>query len=112
MIIPYQYLTPTLPLGHEPVESLEVERLEVEWHFRIIHERNYTLSMEMFFYHALKVMGFIRSTCMSFFIYALKHGDSQDPDNRDGEQLGLIRLCGMCSAWHIPIIGITPMHLL
>jgi len=49
---------------------------------------------------------------MSFFIYALKHGASQDPDNRDGEQLGLIRLCGMCSAWHIPIIGITPMHLL
>jgi hypothetical protein len=49
---------------------------------------------------------------MSFFIYALKHGASQDPDNRDGEQLGLIRLCGQCSAWHIPIIGITPMYLL
>jgi hypothetical protein len=49
---------------------------------------------------------------MSFFIYALKHGASQDPDNRDVEQLGLIRLCGQCSAWHIPIIGITPMHLL
>jgi hypothetical protein len=49
---------------------------------------------------------------MSFFIYALKHGASQDPNNRDGEQLGLIRLCGQCSAWHIPIIGITPMHLL
>jgi len=38
---------------------------------------------------------------MSFFIYALKHGASQDPYNRDVEQLGLI-----------PIIGITPMHLL
>jgi len=49
---------------------------------------------------------------MSFFIYALKHGASQDPDNRDVEQLGLIRLYGMCSAWHIPIIGTTPMHLL
>jgi len=31
---------------------------------------------------------------MSFFIYALKHGAPQNPDNRDGEQLGLIRLCG------------------
>jgi hypothetical protein len=49
---------------------------------------------------------------MSFFIYALKHWASQDPDNRDVEQLGLIRLCGQCSALHIPIIGITPMHLL
>jgi hypothetical protein len=49
---------------------------------------------------------------MSFFTHALKHGASQDPDNRDVEQLGLIRLCGMCSAWHIPIIGIMPMHLL
>jgi len=49
---------------------------------------------------------------MSFFIYALKHAASQDPDNRDVEQLGLTRLCGYCSAWHIPIIGITPMHLL
>jgi len=27
---------------------------------------------------------------MSFFIYALKHGASQDPDNRDVEQLDLI----------------------
>jgi hypothetical protein len=49
---------------------------------------------------------------MSFFIYALKQGVSQDPDNRDVEQLGLIRLCGQCSALHIPIIGITPMHVL
>ena len=49
---------------------------------------------------------------MSFFIYALKHGASQNPDNRDGEQLGFVRLCGQCSDWHIPIIGITPMHLL
>ena len=49
---------------------------------------------------------------MSFFSQAFKHGASQDPDNRDGEQLGLIRLCGMCSAWHIPIIGITQMYLL
>jgi len=60
----------------------------------------------------LKIMDFIRSTCRSFFIYALKHKASQDPDNRDVEQLGLIRLCGQYSAWHIPIIGITPMHLL
>jgi len=71
------------------------------------------MSMGMsFFNHALNVMDFIRSMCMSFFIYALKHGVSQDPDNRDAEQLGLIRLCGMCSVWHIPIIGITPMNLL
>jgi len=49
---------------------------------------------------------------MSFFIYAFKHWTSQDPDNRDVEQLGFVRLCGQCSAWHIPIIGITPMHLL
>jgi hypothetical protein len=49
---------------------------------------------------------------MSFFIYALKQEASQDSDNRDVEHLGLIRLCGQCSAWHIPIIGITPMHLL
>jgi len=48
---------------------------------------------------------------MSFFIYALKHGALQDPDNLDVEQLGLIRLCGMCSAGHIPIIGIMPMNL-
>jgi hypothetical protein len=47
-----------------------------------------------------------------FFYLCPQHGASQDPDNRDVEQLGLIRLCGMCSAWHIPIIGITPMHLL
>jgi hypothetical protein len=53
-----------------------------------------------------------RSTCRSFFIYALKHGVSQDPDNRDVEQLGLIRLCGVCSVWRIPIIGTTPMYLL
>ena len=49
---------------------------------------------------------------MSFFIYAFKLRTSQDPDNRDVEQLGFVRLCGQCSAWHIPIIGITPMHLL
>jgi hypothetical protein len=29
---------------------------------------------------------------MSFFICALKQGASQDPDNRDVEQLGLISL--------------------
>jgi hypothetical protein len=50
---------------------------------------------------------------MSFFIYALKNEASQDPDYRDGEQLGLIPdLSGQCSALHIPIIGITSMHLL
>ena len=49
---------------------------------------------------------------MSFFIYALKHGASQDPDNRDVEQLDIVRLCGERLAWHIPIIGITQMHLL
>jgi len=39
-----------------------------------------------FFNHALKIMDFIRSTCRSFFIYALKYGASQDPDNRDVSQ--------------------------
>ena len=76
--------------------------------FEVIHERNVTLSMEMSFFYSCKS----RSTCMSFFTHALKHRASQDPDNRDVEQLGLIRLCGQYSAWHIPIIGITPMHLL
>ena len=47
-----------------------------------------------------------------FLSQALKHKATQDPDNRDVEQLGLIRLCGVCSVWHIPIIGVTPMHLL
>jgi len=56
--------------------------------------------------------GFQKEHVYVFFSQALKHGASQDPDNRDVEQLGLIRLCGQCSAWHIPIIGITPMHLL
>jgi len=47
-----------------------------------------------------------------FFYQAFKQRASQDPDNRDIEQLGLVRLCGQCSVWHIPIIGITPVHLL
>jgi hypothetical protein len=47
-----------------------------------------------------------------FFYLCLQHGASQDPDNRDVEQLGLIRLCVMRLAWHIPIIWITSMHLL
>jgi hypothetical protein len=88
-------MTPTLPLGHETCRRAHVESLKAEWRLRVIYEKNSTVSMQV-----------------SFFIYALKHGTSQDPDNRDGEQLVLIRLCGMCSAWHIPIIGITPMHLL
>jgi hypothetical protein len=50
---------------------------------------------------------------MSFFIYASKQEASQDPDNRDEEQLGLIPdLSGYCSVCTIPIIGITPMHVL
>jgi len=49
---------------------------------------------------------------MSFFTHALKHVALQDPDNRDVEQLGLVRLCGQFSDWHIPIIGITQMQLL
>ena len=53
-----------------------------------------------------------RSMGRSFFTHALKHKAPKDPDNRDVEQLGLIRLCGQCSAWHIPIIGITPKQLL
>jgi len=35
-----QQMTPALPLGHEPVESLQVERLKAEWRFRVIYERN------------------------------------------------------------------------
>jgi len=34
---------------------------------------------------------------MSFFIYALKHGASQDPYNRDVEQLGLIPIYRECA---------------
>jgi len=72
-------MTPTLPLGHEPVKSpsavrhvdepfglssgrklmssrsepngLQVERLKAEWRLRVIYERNYMLSMEMSFSH-------------------------------------------------------------
>jgi len=34
-------MTPVLPLGHELwAERLEAERLEAEWRFRVIHERN------------------------------------------------------------------------
>jgi len=39
-------MTPTLPLGHEPLglelgaERLGAERLGAEWRFRVIHERN------------------------------------------------------------------------
>jgi hypothetical protein len=47
-----------------------------------------------------------------FFTHAFKYWALQDPDNRDVEQLGLIRLCAKSSAWHIPIIRIAPMHLL
>jgi hypothetical protein len=71
-------MTPTLPLGHEPVESpsavrhvdesfgserldmsfrpelkpngLQGERLKAEWRLRVIYERNYTVSMEMSFF--------------------------------------------------------------
>jgi hypothetical protein len=47
-----------------------------------------------------------------FFYLCPQHEVSLDPDNRDVEQLSLIRLCGHCSVWHIPIIGIAPMNLL
>ena len=43
-------MTPTLPLGHEPVESLKLKRLEVEWRFRVIDQRIYIKSMEMSFF--------------------------------------------------------------
>jgi hypothetical protein len=53
-------MTPTLPLGHEPVESrsalssrpkgLQVERLEAEWRLRVIYEKNYTVSMQVSFF--------------------------------------------------------------
>jgi hypothetical protein len=33
-------MTPRLPLGHEPVERLKVERLEAEWRFRVIDQRS------------------------------------------------------------------------
>jgi hypothetical protein len=39
-----------VPLRHEPFGS----DLKAEWRFGVIHERNFTLSMEMpFFHHAL-----------------------------------------------------------
>jgi len=37
-------MTPALPLGHE---------LEAEWRFRVIGERNCTMSMEMSFFASL-----------------------------------------------------------
>jgi hypothetical protein len=49
-IVTFWHMTPTLPLGHEPVESLQVERLEAEWRFRVIHERNSLLSIEVSFF--------------------------------------------------------------
>jgi len=42
-----QHLTPTLPLGHEPVGSRQVERLKTEWRFTVIHERNFKPSAEL-----------------------------------------------------------------
>ena len=44
-------MTPALPLGHEQI-GLEfgAERLEAEWRFRVIGERNVELSMEMSFF--------------------------------------------------------------
>ena len=71
------------------------------------------MSMGMsFFTSCPQAYGFHREYVYVFFYLCPKQGASQDPDNRDVEQLGLIRLCGQCSAWHIPIIGITQMHLL
>jgi len=52
-------MTPALPLGHEPLGH----ELEAEWHFRVIHERNFPLSMEMSF--------FAWSMEMSFFVLCL-----------------------------------------
>jgi hypothetical protein len=44
-------MTPALPLGHEPFgRELRVERLEAEWRFRVIYERNALVSMEMSFF--------------------------------------------------------------
>ena len=47
-------MTPTLPLGHEPFgRELRVERLEAEWRFRVIHERNAPVSIEMSFFDSV-----------------------------------------------------------
>ena len=47
-------MTPTLFLGHEPFgRELRVERLEAEWRFRVIHERNALVSMEMSFFDSV-----------------------------------------------------------
>jgi hypothetical protein len=44
-------MTPTLPLGHEPFgPELEAEGVEAEWRIRVIHERNYRVSMGMSFF--------------------------------------------------------------
>ena len=43
-------MTPALPLDHE---------LEAEWHFRVIHERNCTMSTEMSFFSWNMEMSFL-----------------------------------------------------
>jgi len=43
-------MTLALPLGHETCRRAHVESLKAEWHFRVIYEINYTLSMEMSFF--------------------------------------------------------------
>jgi len=44
-------MTRTPPLGHEPFgRELRVERLEAEWGFRVVNERNAPVSMEMSFF--------------------------------------------------------------
>ena len=51
MVIPLQHMTPKHPLGHEPFgRELRVERLEAEWRFRVIYERNALVSMEISFF--------------------------------------------------------------
>ena len=47
-------MTPTLPFGHEPFgRELRVERLEAEWRFRVIRERNAMKSMGMSFFDSV-----------------------------------------------------------
>jgi hypothetical protein len=47
-----------------------------------------------------------------FYLKPLNAGLHRIPIIGMQSNSAFIRLCGQCSAWHIPIIGITPMHLL
>jgi len=61
-------MTPTLPLGHEPLGleplglELWAERLDAEWRFRVIHERNL---LEFLRRVLSKIVKFIKNSAFS-----------------------------------------------